>query len=115
MTADEAMQAGGSPKGAPALDFAKDWLRTTLASGELKAEDVFERAKGEGIAKTTLQRASRELDVRKVKAGMTEGWSWSLPTKVAKSTEDVQASDAATFEGVGYLQESADGMAEVEL
>jgi hypothetical protein len=104
MTADEAMQAESLPGITSALDTAIDWLRETLADGPVPAEEVFSLAKADGIAKKTLQRASKALKVKKVKAAMTAGWSWSLPPKMAKSAEDAQVSDVATFEEVGHLR-----------
>jgi len=103
MTADEAMQAENGSKSTSALDAAIDWLQETLADGQVAATDVFERAKAEGIANKTLQRASKALQVRKVKVSMGAGWCWSLPPKMAKSAEDANVSDLATFEEIGHL------------
>lgn len=115
MTADEAMQAESASKSASALDLASDWLRETLASGPVAATDIFDRAKAEGIAKKTVQRASRALGVRKLKEGMAGGWEWSLPPKVAKAAEDAQVSSVATFEETGHLREQETGKGEGEL
>jgi putative DNA primase/helicase len=114
MTADEAMQTEGASSVTSALTGAIEWLRETLAHGPMAAPEVFDRAKAEDIAKRTLQRASKALDVRKEKLAMVAGWSWSLPPKVAKSGEDVQNSDVATFGEVGHLRE-AESTVEIEL
>jgi hypothetical protein len=114
ITADEAMEAE-TPATTSALDAAVDWLRETLADGPVATERVLNMAKAAGIAEKTLRRASQNLRVRKEKLGMAAGWSWSLPPKMAKSAEDAQVSDVATFGEVGHLRESEGGMAEVEL
>jgi hypothetical protein len=100
-----AMQSDRGGGSISALDIAKDWLSETLASGPMPADEVFDRAKADKIATKTLQRASRALGIQKVKLGMADGWSWSLPPKMAKSAEDAQVSDVATFEEVGHLRE----------
>jgi putative DNA primase/helicase len=115
MTAGEAMQSESVSRTTSALDEAIDWLRKTLADGPVAAPEVFDRAKGEGIAEKTLRRASRALRVVKEKEGMSEGWVWSLPPKMAKSSEDAQESDVAIFGEVGHLREPVGTMAEEEL
>jgi hypothetical protein len=114
ITADEAMQAEGAPGITSALDGAVDWLRKTLADGPVAAEEIFGLAKADGHAKKTLQRASKALKVRKVKVAMAAGWSWSLPPKLAKSAEDAQGSDVATFEEIDHLRGPGVGAAKVE-
>ncbi|HXI43536.1 MAG TPA: AAA family ATPase [Bryobacteraceae bacterium] len=114
ITADEAMQAE-MPAQTSALDEAKDWLRQTLADGPMAAGELFDLAESEGIAKKTLERASKVLGVEKVKQAMDSGWFWSLPPKVAKSAEDAQERMLTTFEEVGHLRKPEDGMAEVKL
>jgi hypothetical protein len=106
MTADEAMGAERGPGGRSALDTAIDWLRQVLAVGAMPADEVFDRANAEGIAKKTLQRASKALGTLKTKLAMTGGWSWSLPPKVAKTVEDAHNSRMATFEEFGHLRET---------
>jgi hypothetical protein len=110
-TADDAMQAESGTSNTSALDEATDWLREMLATGPVAAAEVFGQAKSEGIAEKTLRRASKVLDVRKAKVTMTGGWSWSLPPKVVKTTEDAQQNNLGTFEDVGHLRE----MREVEV
>jgi hypothetical protein len=36
---------------------------------------------------------------------MKGGWIWSLPPKVANSSEDAQRSDVAAFGKIGHLRE----------
>ena len=115
MTADEAIQAAdGSQRRTSALDEAKGWLRAILVDGPVAADEAIKRARADGIAKRTLDRASKELGIAKNKAAMTDGWWWSLPPKVTKVAEDSQVSTMATVGEVGNLR-TADGIAEVEL
>lgn len=58
----------------------------------------------------TLQRASKALKVEKVKAAMKAGWSWSFPSKVAKSSEDAHDTDVATLEE-NWPSSGAEGLA----
>jgi len=105
ITADQALQGESSPERATALDVAKEWLQDTLADGPIPAEDVSDRAKTDGISEKTLQRASKAMKVQKTKLGMEGPWSWSLPPKMAKSAEDAQVSDVATFDEIGHLRD----------
>jgi hypothetical protein len=105
MTADEAMEAGSGAQKTSALSEAVDWLREFLKDGPVPAAKVYERAEADGIARKTLQRASVDLGVLKIKPSMTEGWSWSLPTKVAKTPEGGQKNGLGTFGEDGHLRD----------
>jgi hypothetical protein len=65
LTANEALRAENQSGSASAVDGAVDWLRDTLAEGSVAASNIFERATTDGIAKSTLQRASKMLGVQK--------------------------------------------------
>jgi putative DNA primase/helicase len=106
ISADQALQAECPPERTTALDVAKEWLQDALAYGPLTAEDVSDRAKADGVSTKTLQRASKALKVQKQKSGMEGPWSWSLPPKMAKSAEDAQVSDVATFGEIGHLRDT---------
>jgi putative DNA primase/helicase len=106
ITADQALQAECPLERTTALDVAKEWLQDALAYGPLTAEDVSDRAKADGVSTKTLQRASKALKVQKQKSGMEGPWSWSLPPKMAKSAEDAQVSDVATFGEIGHLRDT---------
>jgi hypothetical protein len=109
MDADEAMEAESTSRGASALESAVDWLRVTLADGPAAAADVLDRSKVVGIAEKTLRRASKALGVRKDKAAMTGAWAWSLPPKLAKTSEGAHIADMATFEEMGHLRKLEGG------
>ena len=109
VTADETIHAGENTyRDTSAQDDAIDWLRETLANGPLPATQVFDRAKAEGIAKKTLQRASKTLGVEKIKLAMDAGWSWSIPPKMAKSAEDAHVSTWAPSDQTGHLRDGGE-------
>jgi hypothetical protein len=104
ITADEAMEAETDSNSISAVDEAKELLCEVLSRGPVAADEVKDMAKGEGIAERTLRRARKELGIKPVKSGMEGGWTWSLPPKMAKSTEDGQEKNLATFGKVGHLR-----------
>lgn len=80
--AEEALRPDGGRSGAgdpSELDETKAWLRDALAGGPKAAREIIESAKGDGIAKRTLDRAKRALGVIASKAGFEAGWTWQLP------------------------------------
>jgi putative DNA primase/helicase len=80
ITANEAMAAAG---GHTAKREAKEFLLERLEAGPVRADDIIDEAKQNGIAKNTLYRAKKELGVRSRKEpGKTSGgWLWELPPK----------------------------------
>jgi hypothetical protein len=86
ITAMEAMEAAAGGTRGKAKDEAKDFLRSTLALGPLKAEDIYTEAKARCITIGTLKRAKRELRVISEKEqGKLDGdWCWKLPTSQRK-------------------------------
>ncbi len=112
-TADEVMRSVVTESGS-ALREAEEWLEEQLDE-PMAAAEIFLAAKDAGIARKTLQRASERLAVIKKKNGMTGGWTWSPPPKMAKMSEDAQANCLATFEKIGHLRESEEAIEEVEL
>ncbi|MCK4627019.1 MAG: AAA family ATPase [Phycisphaerae bacterium] len=77
--ADEALtqEPGQSDHGA--LGEAVDWLRGVLSAGSMKAKDIKKRAKDDGIAARTLDRAKSVLKVKAKCDGYQGPWIWSLP------------------------------------
>jgi hypothetical protein len=61
ITANEAMTAAG---GHTARREAKEFLLQRLEAGPVKADDVIDEAKQEGIAERTLKRAKKELGIK---------------------------------------------------
>ena len=84
ITANEAMAAAG---GHTAKREAKEFLLERLEAGPVRADDIIDEAKQNGIAKNTLYRAKKELGVRSRKEpGKTSGgWLWELPAKATTS------------------------------
>jgi hypothetical protein len=78
ITANEAMAAAGGHTG---KQEAKAFLQERLEAGPVKAEDIIEEAKQDGIAKRTLDRAKKELGIKSHKEhGKIDGdWMWGLP------------------------------------
>ena len=66
---------------------AKEFLLERLEAGPVRADDIIDEAKQNGIAKNTLYRAKKELGVRSRKEpGKTSGgWLWELPAKATTS------------------------------
>jgi hypothetical protein len=56
------------------------------------ADELFEEAEQNGIAKTTLKRAKKEIGIRSRKTpGKFDGrWFWELPAKTKSATHSLQ-------------------------
>lgn len=65
------------PIKASALDAAVSWLTTTLAAGQLPANEVKRLAALEGIRPRTLVRAAKRAKVKSVKC-KDKSWAWRL-------------------------------------
>lgn len=79
--ADKVLSAACRPGPEPvALREAVEWLRGALAHGPRLAKDVDEEArKGEGISKTTLERAKQAAKVKAYRLENPGPWYWRLP------------------------------------
>jgi hypothetical protein len=110
-TADEVMRTQ-APEQTSALREAEEWLEEILAE-PTPAGEVSRMAANAGISPKTLRRASESLGIVKEKTGMKGGWTWSLPPKMPKPSEDAQQNCMGTFGKVGHLRE--DGEVEIEL
>ncbi len=86
-SADEILSAS-SEKPTNRRDSAGQFLEEELSSGPKNAKELMEAANQHGHAWKTIQRASFVLKIHKVKLAMDKGWTWELPSKVAKSSED---------------------------
>jgi hypothetical protein len=80
VSATEAMQAAGGQSGYAKRE-AREFLLERLEAGPVKAEDLLEEAKQNGISKTTLMRMKKELGVlsRKQQGKVGGEWMWELP------------------------------------
>jgi hypothetical protein len=107
VTADDVMRPQAT-ESSSAFREATDWLGDTLTEPTSAAE-VMRLAVEAGISKATLRRASDALGVIKEKTGMKGGWTWTLPPKVLKESEDAQEKNVSTFGNLEHLREP-DGM-----
>jgi hypothetical protein len=80
-TADEALRSPDDSR-TPARAEAKEWLKELLKDGPVMADDVWGRAKADGMCQKTVKLAKKELGIRTDKTGGPgEPWVWSLPKK----------------------------------
>ena len=73
-----------------ALTEAEEFLLERLATGCVAASEMQQSAREAGISTTTLNRAKKRLGIESSKAGVQEGWFWSLPPKIIKTAEGAQ-------------------------
>ena len=85
ITANEAMAAAG---GHTAKREAREFLLDRLEAGPVKANDIVDEAKQDGIAERTLKRAKKELGIksRKTPSKFDGEWYWELPPKPKSAT-----------------------------
>jgi hypothetical protein len=75
-------------EGRTAKREAKEFLLERLRAGPVKADDIIDEAKQEGIAKRTLDRAKKELSIksRKTPSKFDGAWFWELPPRAKPCT-----------------------------
>lgn len=76
---------------------AKDFLQAMLENGPVDSEEIFKRAKAEGISASTLKRAKEAMGIKAKKAGFEKGWSWELPPKRTKNPEEAHSNMMSPF------------------
>jgi putative DNA primase/helicase len=96
------------PDGASKLEDSADWLSDILAGGAVAASKVKAQAKAAGHAWKTVKRAKERLGVASQKEGMNGGWTWSLPRRDPKNTEEAQQNLLGPFDRVGPLRADDD-------
>jgi len=111
MTADDALAAAAAdPEDRTARESAADWLKDTLASGPMKADDVKAAAKESGLSLRTVRRAQAAAGVKVRRQGFGPGaaWHWFLPshtlTPAAEGGQisiDGQHTGLDTYDGSG--------------
>ena len=110
VTANDAMAAGGvSVASRHAKQEAQEFLKTRLAAGPVKSDDLLEEAKANNISAATLRRAQKELNVRAYKPkGLTfteSFWVWELPAEAtAEALRKFEDSQRRTEEGLEHLR-----------
>jgi putative DNA primase/helicase len=77
MNADEVLIAHAEKRKAKAQNKAEDFLRTQMHPGQsYAAADLKKQAENDGIGESTLDRASRNLGIKKSKNGFGGQWWW---------------------------------------
>ena len=61
------------------IEDAKDFLRSLLVSGPMKALDIERDAKGAGHSWSTVRRAQRDMKIESYKDNFKGPWFWRLP------------------------------------
>jgi hypothetical protein len=109
VSADEALNDDGphEEEDTSELDEAKTWLADTLAAGPVAAEDIYAKAKDDGIAKRTFDRAKKDLKVAASKAkGVANGpWSWSMGEGCQQERQDPGQGNLGDVGNLGNLPE----------
>lgn len=101
---DDALAGPELPGDRSEREEAKDFLRDLLTDGAVSANEVKKHAKAAGIADRTLFRAKTDLAVKVEKTGFRDGWTWALPAKAAKNSEDRHAATHAEVGNLGNLR-----------
>lgn len=117
ITADEAMRPLENHEEPSALQEAKNFLTELLRDGPQSSKQIRADAEGAGHSWRTIQRAQKDLGIIPVKDGMRCGWSWHLPSKVAKEDEECHPNNMEAFGDLGDLREAPEAIslvAEVE-
>ncbi len=83
-TARELLRQAEPTADTPQRNAASEWLARVLGSERLAVAEIKERAKAEGHAWRTVQRANQTLAVEAIKS--KDGWLWSLPRAPSENT-----------------------------
>ncbi len=97
------------------LGDAVDWLHDFLGKGPKASSDVFAKAKAAGHARSTINRAKSRLRITPVKTGMSGGWTWALPERCSKASEQENMSTFGKFEHLRTQDDDQNGDLEGEL
>ncbi len=81
---------------------AQVFLQELLSKGPLKYNEVRKAAESECIAKRTLDRAKKDLDIVSKREG--EAWEWHLSGNIAKKPEECQDTTPGNVGNVGHTQ-----------
>ncbi len=65
---------------------AREWLQVALASGPLRAKDIFYEAERAGYSQRTIRRAFRQIHALRARKGSAAiaAWAWALPQHKAQ-------------------------------
>ena len=110
VTADEALRVEWGDDDRTAKAEATDWLRGTLADGPVLASDVKARARADGIAPRTLDRAKVALGVDAAPDGFRGPWVWRLPDGTPGQTAP-DSPECASLSSAAHSGKSGVGLA----
>lgn len=102
----EAIESSENDSQRGALAEAEDFLLRVLSNGRVPYEIIKLDAESLGITKATLNRAKKSLKIVSEKLGMSQGWGWSLESKVLKSAEGTHENLMSTFGKNEHLRET---------
>ena len=102
--AEEALAPQNNAEEKSELDDAKEFLRGTLGGGPVQSKFILAEGRQAGYAERTLRRAQKALGIEAKKEGMTRGWVWVLPSKIANNAEGRHTNSVAAFENLGHLR-----------
>lgn len=77
ITADEAL--AGNDNQRTEREEAREWLKTELAGGVVKASDIKKSAASAGLAWHAVTRARTDLGIKSVRRQFDGGWEWVPP------------------------------------
>lgn len=85
----------GASGACSSLSLAKEWLLGVLADGAVPADEIYARAREDGIPANALERARKELGIRPRKEGFGAGgrWVWMPPQAKGAYAPDACAGD----------------------
>jgi hypothetical protein len=94
ITADEALAKEHATKDGnhSAMSEAEAWLRDSLSCGPVKAKEIKDAARRDGIADRTLDRAANSLGVVRGPGSWGGPWVWSWPADAGTPAGDSLAS-----------------------
>jgi hypothetical protein len=95
-------------RAAPALEDAKDWLRSALANGPRPCKELMAEATGRGeISEKSLRRAKSDLEIESIKDGKNR-WLWALPDGKGEAGHVGRLHQSTLLEATGGI-ETEDG------
>jgi putative DNA primase/helicase len=92
--------------GGGTLADAKRFLTSLLADGPVPTKAIRADADGGGYSWATIRRAQSALGVVATKAGMKEGWRWSLPEDAQKNAKTLNQNGWASSVDDEHLRRS---------
>lgn len=100
--ADDALSGISDPDERAERMDAREWLAEFIGPGEASAREIFaEGRKAYGFSEKVLRRAFRDMNGMTRKAGVREGWYWSLGSQDDRRSQDSQDDSQDVFSPSG--------------